>query len=127
MHRYFPYIKKISFSIWLGILTCTSVYSQTCDVYVAMSTTMVSGGNCGPGYITLDSKLIYYDGDISSGEFRWYDSETATEPIQTYPCNDQGATCRYIYYAADAQQRYRWVSIFNYTTGCESERKLFIA
>ncbi|MBO9563069.1 MAG: VCBS repeat-containing protein [Niastella sp.] len=79
------------------------------------------GQLCSPGYITLRTEYFTDPYNYVSGEFRWYDSETSTTPLQTnYIYSDFQLTADYSFYASNGSTV--WVSFFNYNTYCESYR-----
>lgn len=79
------------------------------------------GPLCSASYITVRAEYYPSDPYFYYGEFRWYTSETDPNPVRTDYIDTYTTTSDYSFYAS-ATGPAMWVSFYNYTTNCESER-----
>ncbi|MBO9204672.1 MULTISPECIES: DUF6443 domain-containing protein [Niastella] len=111
--QYLPTITLFIFLLLAAVSANAQCEYLTDDLYVHGQGTY---NQCGPAWVTARAELGF--GFVTSGEFIWWESEDATEPIKSDAFNGVDGYSEYTFYASQGSKV--WVSL--YSDGCESER-----
>ncbi|THU34988.1 hypothetical protein FAM09_23670 [Niastella caeni] len=120
-------IKDCFFKLIITVaLVVVSVSAKAqCYANFSLSRTYPYGQLCSPQNVTVRAQHYNPNPGWVDGEFRWYRSNTAPDPVQTnFISSDYILIADYSFYATNGSGV--WVSFYDYATSCESPRIPYI-